>query len=335
MGGLARRLRFGMPALVLMVMVGDLQAGLRFVQPVVDAGTVRGGAPLVQTYDFVNEGPDPVLLTGARVSCGCLTPQLEKRVYQPGEKGAIALEVHTLSQPAGPNAWFVHVSYQENAAVREVPLELKARVIKDVLVQPAVMTVFADGPVHHEIRLTDHRSPPLLIRDVRTTSERLEARAASAGAAEQLIRVQVPADCPVGQHFEAVAIYTDDPAYPELRVPVTIVKRPRQAVMALPAEISMVGQAGQPLPSRLVLIRDADDRRVVVDQVTADDPAISCRFATGPENNVTVRIQLDADRMMGGGLDSAVRVQLSRPVPETLIIPVRCTLQTSNPQGLK
>lgn len=314
-------------AVAFLVVAGDLRAELHFDQSVLDAGTVYAGAPLVRAYRFINRGPAPVVLTDARVSCGCLTPRLEKRAYQSGESGEVTLEVHTLSQPAGPNTWQVQLTYQDGEATRSLPLQLRAQLIKEVAVQPAVMTVYADAEVQHEIQLTDLRKSPLHVSAVRTTSERVKAELAEPGHMPCKVRVRVPSSCPVGQHFDAVAIYTDDPAYPELRVPVTIVKRPRQPVTAVPPEVSLVGTPGEPLPSRIILVRDRDDRQVVVEAVNAADPAVSCRFASGPGNDVTIRLELDSSQIVGGRLESAVHIQVRQPVQEVVVVPIRCALE--------
>ena len=64
---------------------------------------------------------------------------------------------------------------------------------------------------------------------------------------------------------------------------------------------------------------------MVVDNVTADDPAIQCRWAEGPDKLATVRVLIDPTT--NSMLQSAVHIQVARPVRETLTIPVNCNLE--------
>ena len=78
-------------------------------------------------------------------------------------------------------------------------------------------------------------------------------------------------------------IFTDDPDHRDLRVPVTIVKRACQRITAMPNEVTLTAPPGQPIASRIVLIRDTKDKAVVVERVVADDAAIVCTWGTGTE----------------------------------------------------
>src|SRR5262249_53308984 len=139
------------------------RADLRFASPVVHAGVVRTGAPLAHQFTFINQGPETVELIDARPSCGCLRPSVTKRVYQSGEEGRLKLEVHTLNQAAGPHNWTVRLQYRCGESTYEAVLQLSAKLITEVLVQPAAMVVIADKATNHELTLTDLRSHPLPI----------------------------------------------------------------------------------------------------------------------------------------------------------------------------
>ena len=119
-----------------------------------------------------------------------------------------------------------------------------------------------------------------------------------------------------------VQIFTNDPSYSELRVSVTIVKRARPRIVATPSELTLTAPPGQPVPSRIVLIRDSKDEPVIVERVVADDPAIICKWAQGPNNQATVKISVK-ESPGAEPLKSAVHVHISKPVSEVLTIPVR------------
>jgi hypothetical protein len=209
---------------------------------------------------------------------------------------------------------------------------LGARVVSEIAVEPPALVLTTDGALAHEVVLTDRRPRPLTVTAVQLATAQVHARPGEpytdgAGRRACAIRVEVGADCPEGRHEDVLRILTDDPTYRELDVPVTVVKRSPHAVRAQPETVELSAPAGQPLPSRIVLMSSADGRAVVVEGVEADNPAIECRWAAGPGPRATLKVRVDHTRVAGDGLRSAVRVRLNQPVPQTIVVPVSCTLR--------
>jgi hypothetical protein len=318
-------------ATCLVLFTAAARADLSFANPTVDVGEVRGGTPLRQRFAFVNPGPGTVEITDLRTSCGCLKPRLENRVYAPGDEGAVELEVHTLSQPAGEHAWRLHVAYRLAGEAREAELTVKGRVVTEVAVQPAALTILTGGAVAHELTLTDLRDRPLSVTGVRASSPYLTGevkRTAVDGAGHRVVTIALSlgAACPDGRSEETVAILTDDETYRELTVPVTVVKRPKQHVSASPPTVSLTAD-GQAVPSRIVLLRPVGAGAVAVERVEADDPAVTCTWAKGPGDCATLRVSADRTKLPAGGLRSAVHVHISHPVSETITLPVTCVVE--------
>ena len=330
-----QRIRHGLtatvPVLLLAVFGGSAWADLRFTQPAADVGEVRTGTPLVHRFALVNAGPEVVEITEARASCGCLTPRLDKRTFQPGEEGALQLEVNTLSQSAGPHTWRVQVACQSGGTRSDVTLCLTARVIAEVTVQPAALTMFADRPLAHDVVLTDLRAHPLAVTEVRTScpalTARIDAEAAGVPAPRRWkVRVEVGDEFPQGRHAEVLSIYTDDPGYRELKVPVVVIKQAARHLAASPNQVTLLAPPGQAVPSRILLIRDPNNRPIDIEAVAADDPAVLSQWAQGPGNMATVKVTVDRARVAGGSLQSALHIHVRAPYRETLTIPVHCTL---------
>lgn len=318
-------------AWTLVPLVAVARAELHFAQPAVDAGVVRCGAPLSHRFLCTNRGNAAVEIIEARAGCGCLTPRLTQRVFEPGESGGLQLEINTLSQEEGPHTWTCRLLCQSEGKRFEVPLQIAGRVITEVKVRPAVLTLFTDSAVAHELVLTDVRPQPLTVTELRATSSRLRPRLSEPGKDAEgrwvrRIRLEVAPDCPEGRHDETLHILTSDPLYRDLKVPVTVVKRPRQRVTALPAEVKVEGVADQPLPSRLLRLRDSRNEAIIVERITADDPAISCTWASGPETQATVKVRVERTGLKGDGLDSAIHITLRQPVGDTITVPVKCLL---------
>src|SRR5438094_10509272 len=80
--------------------------------PVIDAGEVKIGPSLTRRFAFINAATKPLTITDLKASCGCMTPTLAQRTYQPGERGELSREATTLSQPAGPHRWTLAVDYK-------------------------------------------------------------------------------------------------------------------------------------------------------------------------------------------------------------------------------
>lgn len=318
--------------LVTLLAAAEARADLRFVQPIADAGNVRAGTPLRFPFTFVNEGPQAVDIMSLRASCGCLRPRVDHRTWQPGEKGEVSLEVHTLGLNAGPHTWRLYVNYQIGETTYEAALQLTGNVITEVSVQPAAVMVFADATVGHEILLTDLREHPLTISALQASSPKLKTELAGTytdefGRQVRKIRIEVAGDYPEGRHEEAVDIYTDDPAYRDLRVPVTIVKRSVQKLSVLPNRVDLTAAPGQAVPSRIVLVRPAGQEQVVVDRVECDHPALAVQWARGPGAATTLRISIDRSKLTTPQLQATVRVHVKQPSEETLTVPVSCILE--------
>src|SRR5262249_47347034 len=155
--------------------------------------------------------------------------------------------------------------------------------------------------VSQDVVLTDLRSNPLTLTHLAVSSPHLSARVTEHGRNALghwtcKIRLDVAADCPEGRHVEALAIYTSDPDYRELRVPITLVKRRRPRLTATPGRVELRREPGQAAAARLVRLADRQGERVVIEAVTADDPALTCSWAAGPENCATVKMQVERAR---------------------------------------
>jgi hypothetical protein len=319
---------------MLSLLGGARRAGaeLRFAAARVDLGEVRNGAKLGHTFKFVNTGPALVEIVEVRPGCGCLKPRLERTSYRPGEEGAVLLEVNARGESAGPPVWRLRLVYREGGEACEAGLEVAARVITEVTLQPAALTLIADGPVTQEVLLTDLRPNPLTLRGLTTSAPCLRARAAERardglGHWIYKIRLEYSGDCPDGRHEEALTLYTDDPQYGELRLPITLTRRPRSRLEIPPGRVGITLAPGQAARERWVRLADREGGKVVVERVTADDPALVCAAAPGPDNGASVKIRLERDRLRGDFLESAVRVQLSSPVRDTVVIPVTCVAE--------
>jgi hypothetical protein len=305
------------------------RADLQCEESQVTLGEVKAGKPLSHRFTLTNRDADLVTITTVQPSCGCLKPRLEERRLRQGDIGVLVLEVNTLTAPPGPNSWRVQIAYTSGGQPHELTLMLRATVVAEITVQPAALVLQTDSSIGHEVTLIDSRKTPLTITSVQTTAPLLRASLSQSGRDAtgremSAIRLDVLPGFPEGRHDEALQIFSSDPEYPELRVPVTVVKQSRAAVSATPAEVTMSLLAG-PLPARMVRLRGAEGQTVEVERVTSDDPAVRCTSAKGPGEMATLRIQIDRARVPPTGLHTALVVHLSSPAGVEVTVPVHCT----------
>ncbi len=301
--------------------------------PDADAGTVKSGQPLAHAFQVVNRGGVAVEVVGARTSCGCVAPLIRERTLAPGQETTVLLEINTLTQAVGPQSWSValHSRPVGTADADDVlTLTVRGTVFAEVRVEPTTLVLSAGAPTP-VVTLTDARPRPLNVVDVRTTLPSLqarlgEARQDAAGRVVRTVLLEVRPDCPEGRHEAVLSLTTDDPAYPELRLPVTVRKQARRGVRAAPAEVTWGGFGNGPLPARLVRLTAADDAEVAVEAVEADHPALTCAWARGPGNAATIKVQADRTKIPGESLRATVRVRLAG-TGEVLTIPVSCALR--------
>jgi Protein of unknown function (DUF1573) len=308
-----------------------VHAELQCSEPTVQVGEVRGGLPLAQVFHFRNTGQTPIEIKDVRPSCGCLRPRLDSTTVPPGEEGSILMEINTLSQPDGPRQWRVTLTYRENGQDRELSFSVAAMVTSEILVEPASLILNTETACRHNMTLTEKRPLPLAFSVVRTTRPELVVRLGEAQQGKdrawgRIIQVEATEAFPEGRHEEMIQLFSNDPEFRELKIPVTLIKRLRQRVQATPREVSLFGKADQPLPSRLVVLSGADDQEVVVERVESSDPAVHCQFAQGPGTRSTLKILVDPAQVRSGTLKSTVNVQLSKPAGEHVSIPVSCLL---------
>ena len=93
------------------------------------------------TFPFVNTGKEPVVIEEVKVSCGCLSPHLQKRTFGPGESGELGIRLD-LENRTGPFHKTVEVATsdgmrQELAVLADIPVLYK--------VAPVMMKFVAEG----------------------------------------------------------------------------------------------------------------------------------------------------------------------------------------------
>ena len=326
-----------MIALILpVILAAPGSAGLHCPVPTADRGEVRTGPPLAHVFRLSNPGPNTVRVIAVEAGCGCLRRDLSRDTLAPGESADLRILVNTLTQPAGPNTWRISLRYQidpptEPGQVKlpaiteqQLGLTITARLVQEVTVTPPAVAFSTATGAAQTIRVKDTRPTPLTVVSAAATSPHLTATVRPAGE----ITVVLSPTYPDGTADETVILTTDDPACPELRVPVRVVKRSATAVTAAPQSITVRFAPGQSALSRLVQLR-AGGRPVAIQAADCSNSAVTVTSASAGGPSATVRVSVAADRTPAGS--ATVRVTLAEPAGETVIIPVHWATDSVGP----
>src|SRR5690348_10516580 len=73
----------------------DSKAILSLESDVVDYGTIDQGSEPLRLAQFKNTGTEPLIISGAKGSCGCTVPNWPKEPIMPGESSQIEIRYDT------------------------------------------------------------------------------------------------------------------------------------------------------------------------------------------------------------------------------------------------
>ena len=293
-------------------------AQIRFTHAAADLGELRGGPVYQHRFDFVNQSSRPIEVIDFRLGCGCLQPLLAKRIYQPGEKGTLLMNVRTLGQPNGARSWHAHIVYRDGETKQEASLVIAARIRNEVTIEPSILAITVDSMLRQEVTIKDHRAQPMQIKAVLASSPalRISTLPTSAGVTKIILEVS-RSGLTASRQEETLDIYSDDPHYRHLQVPITLTKAHRVDVSATPKQVELTGSGSQ-----LIRLRGAGDQTVRIERAEADHAAVKCTWAAGPGTDATLKVSINGAQVTMPGPMGSVRVHLREPAGAILTIPV-------------
>jgi len=211
---------------------------LAFDQYLVDLGPVGPTEEVFAHFDFTNRGPATVANIQLVPSCGCLQPRLNRESYAPGEAGHFMVRVQTANESPGLKEYTVAVKYADpdpreaNVVFRVVLPE------NQVYVAPRALVLFQEGAAGlppQEIEITDRRSGHLNITHVDCTRNVADVELArseidGSGHWHGYLKVTLPAKLSPGRAEAMIRIFTDDPDYRMLRVPLILQGRSARTI---------------------------------------------------------------------------------------------------------
>lgn len=192
---------------------------IKFGELLHDWGTIPDDAKKSVDFKFTNVGPGMLTIMETKGSCGCTVPALAKKVYGPGESGAITVEFNPHNR-RGPQHTTVTVS-TDDPQHPTVILEIKGEVKPVVSFEPQMVSI---GVVPRGTPKTFSTKIVSRVTDLRFLSATpnmgmLEAKLGEPkrveiGGETMLevpLDVTVKADAPVGPVVGNVSVRTSDP----------------------------------------------------------------------------------------------------------------------------
>ena len=202
---------------------------LVFNQYLVNLGPVELRNEHFARFVFRNKSNVTVKIKELRPSCGCLNPQLPKKSYEPGETGEFFLRVRAATEQPGSKEYYCDVVY-EDTQPRETRITFKLILPeKKISVEPRALVFYQPNaePTTRDITVTDYRNGHLELLGAESSSNLAhvaigETQIGPQGMRHNKVRITVT-QVPAGTHDSLITIFTDDPEFPELKVPIRIV----------------------------------------------------------------------------------------------------------------
>lgn len=220
------------------VAAAPARPALAFDQYLVDLGPVAPSEEVRAHFDFTNRGRSNIAITELVPSCGCLQPEMKKKLYKRGESGTFVLRVQTANQNPGLKEYRVTVKYTDPEP-RETDVTFRV-VLPDnqVFVRPRALIVMYQSSSESTVRdieIIDRRSRHLKVTRAECTHnlagvEMGEEELDEEGHWHAHLKVTVPGDLPPGRAEATVRIFTDDPDYRTLRVPLLVENAARRKI---------------------------------------------------------------------------------------------------------
>ncbi len=201
---------------------------LAFDQYLVNLGPTEPSQQVFARFSFTNASDRTVEIKELKPSCGCLNPRLAKRIYGPGEPGEFSLRVQTANEQPGPKTYYCKIIYDDGKP-READVTFKLTLPeKTVIVRPKALAFyqFNDQPTYRDIVVTDFRMRKLQLTGVECSTKFANVALGDPGFdpdGNRLHKIIVLVQkVPPGRHRGLITIHTDDPKFPQLRVPLLI-----------------------------------------------------------------------------------------------------------------
>lgn len=207
------------------ILIVEKKPAITMMKTAHDMGTVMQTDRPEFEFEFKNSGNATLEIIRVQSTCGCTVPELDKKIYAPGESGKIHVKYDPTGKVGGQHKQ-IHV-FSNDPASPDIALTVQANVEPVVYLEPKVLnfvplmkgetktlTVKVTGrPKDFAASLaTVARSDLFSVKVLNTVPVKLNDK----DMRETTIEVTVLGNAPVGRIVDALNIRTNDPAEPML-----------------------------------------------------------------------------------------------------------------------
>jgi hypothetical protein len=192
-----------------------------------DFGSVPRGPTLVHHFRVANNTRGPVVISGVRVSCGCVTAKELKSVLQPGEETAVVARMDS-TRFLGIKSVTIYVQFSR-PSFEEVRLWVRANGRNDFSVTPdtlALGQVKRTSTPSASVQLTFYGLNGARLTEAKGESNYVRPAFKEVRRTESEVVYELTAtlrgDTPVGRWYTDVWVKTNIASMPQLRVPLTV-----------------------------------------------------------------------------------------------------------------
>jgi hypothetical protein len=288
-----------------------------------DFGTVQRGPAQEHAFRLTNRTPNPITITGVRVSCGCVSASVPVAVLKPGETTAVNATMDT-RRFAGPKTVTIFVSLSNGMQLDEVRLTVSANMRDDLAVTP---DSFAFGQMKRgtspskSVQVTILGAGQWHVTHATCESNYVRPQVKELRRSQLDVMYEVTAtiraDVPVGKWYTDVWVHTNHPSLPKIRIPLHV--EVQRALTASPAVLQPAPlQVGQKTPQRLLVRGDRPFRiRAVkgMEGVVRVEPL-------SDEARVTQVVQLTIEPVQAGPLQGKLIIETDSPEDGLLEVPL-------------
>ena len=147
------------------------QPKLTFEKVFHDFGKIPPAETVTCEFKFTNTGKGLLKITDVHAPCGCTTPQLEKKEYQPGESGSMTVKYRS---PNKPRLDTKNVYVQSNDPNNpKTTLTIRATIVNKVSVEPEKLSLSLRQPNAgcSNITLASTDNQPFSIKQIEVTGD--------------------------------------------------------------------------------------------------------------------------------------------------------------------
>ena len=206
---------------------------LRFAEYLLPLGQIEEGSDDVHgVFHFENTGDQPLTIQKVAPSCGCLAPQLPKKIYAPGERGKLVVFPDTagIGSDEGDTLkeYFIDVTYDAGDGPRRERVHIKFVLPpRRIIVDPRGLLIMQGNSTstRREITVTDRRADPVTVREVHCGNDNVDVEWKAAANADEATRATISvtiSPAVAGKYATYVTIEFDEPQASPIRVPIIV-----------------------------------------------------------------------------------------------------------------